>query len=537
MPLYLADASAPTLPIGATELYLAGHVPTAAQSPDATPPDQLWVGRRVVIDAPGDDGARRRVAVTVTATEATTDALTGAEITRVAWADAEALVCGLPIAGTTLRANLVPAIAGETAEETFVIGRDAPLPPGGPGAGRAVERQGPLNELTAERTPTFLYALRATEARGLGWTTDPTRVLVPGTRPEVELEELDPATGAPLAEPRWWDWARTLIDAGPTDRAFTLDDGAWRRIIAFRRRGEDVVHEDYAGQTGFTVRFGDGEFGRIPDDGTLLRVRYRTGPGALANLGPDAVTGLVDPDGGASELAAWLDAVTNPFAITIGRDPEPNEVVRQLAPEAFRAIMFRAVRPEDYREIAERFAWVQRAGARTRWTGSWLSTFVTANPLGAGALAPAQRRALSDRMACVRQVGHDVAVVDPEYVDLDLEVVLCVAPSAFAGQVLERVGRTLAGPRRPGEPAAFFDDDHFTFGTPLRRADLEAAIQRVPGVLAVDELSLRARGLTDWRPFAELVLEVGADQVLRLENDPRRPGRGSLRVTAKGSAS
>ena len=91
-------------------------------------------------------------------------------------------------------------------------------------------------------------------------------------------------------------------------------------------------------------------------------------------------------------------------------------------------------------------------------------------------------------------------------------------------QVVEHVTRALAGPRRPGEPAAFFDEDRFTFGTLLRRADLEAAIQRVPGVLAVDEIRLRARGITDWHLFSELVLDVGKNRVIRLENDPRRPG-------------
>ena len=44
-----------------------------------------------------------------------------------------------------------------------------------------------------------------------------------------------------------------------------------------------------------------------------------------------------------------------------------------VAPEAFRAVTYRAVRPEDYAEAAERLPWVQRAGATFRWTGSWLT--------------------------------------------------------------------------------------------------------------------------------------------------------------------
>ena len=116
----------------------------------------------------------------------------------------------------------------------------------------------------------------------------------------------------------------------------------------------------------------------------MFRVRYRTGPGTRANLPADTVTSLINPlDQTQRELASMLQAVTNPLPITSGVDPEPHEVIAQLAPEAFRALTFRAVRPEDYAEIAERLPWVQRAGARFRWTGSWLSMFVTADPLGA----------------------------------------------------------------------------------------------------------------------------------------------------------
>ena len=39
----------------------------------------------------------------------------------------------------------------------------------------------------------------------------------------------------------------------------------------------------------------------------------------------------------------------------------------------------------------------------------------------------------------------------------------------------------------------FFHPDNFTFGQPLRRSDLEAAVQSVPGVKGVEEIKLRVR--------------------------------------------
>ena len=133
-------------------------------------------------------------------------------------------------------------------------------------------------------------------------------------------------------------------------------------------------------------------------------------------------------------------------------------------------------------------------------------------------------------MDCVRQAGREVHVLDPVFVDIDLEIALCIEPGAYFGQVQERVIRALTGPARFGAPLPFFHPDNFTFGDPLYRAELEAAIHAVPGVLAVEEIKLRRRGQTDYEPFTATSIEVGSDRILRLRNDPRRPDQGSLRV-------
>jgi predicted phage baseplate assembly protein len=234
-----------------------------------------------------------------------------------------------------------------------------------------------------------------------------------------------------------------------------------------------------------------------------------------------------------ADLAGVLDAVTNPLPINGGVDPESSEVIKQLAPEAFRAVTFRAVRPEDYAEIAERLPFIQRAGARFRWTGSWLSAFVTADPLGAFQLSPGQRSELTNLMDCVRQAGREVFVRNPRFVNIDLEIRICVEPFAYAGQVKARVLEALLGRQGVRPTKGFFHPDNFTFGTPLQRAALEATIQEVSGVRGVEQMRIRARGITDWRNFDELVFEVRHDQIIRLENDLRFPERGSLRIITR----
>ena len=327
-----------------------------------------------------------------------------------------------------------------------------------------------------------------------------------------------------------WQYRETLLSSGPLDEHFTLDDGMWRQIISFpgyENFGDVFRYEDYATQAGMTVRFGDGEFGLIPAVGDRFQAIYRTGPGARANLPPETVNALTLPG---ESMTLPITGVRNPFAIRSGLDEEPAEVIKQLAPEAFRAVTYRAVRPEDYDEIAERLDWVQRAGTAFRWTGSYLTAFVTPDPLDAYRLSPERRTELEDLIDCVRQVGRCAFVSDPVFVDIDLVVEVCIEAGAFGGQVRARIVEALAGRKGLRPLKGFFDPENFTFGTPLRRSKLEAAVQAVPGVKAVERILIRARGKTEFVEWKTLTYEVGDDEIIRMQNDPRFPGRGTVRA-------
>jgi predicted phage baseplate assembly protein len=229
----------------------------------------------------------------------------------------------------------------------------------------------------------------------------------------------------------------------------------------------------------------------------------------------------------------FVTSLTNPLPVTGGEDSELPEEIRQLAPEAYRAITYRAVRPEDYGEAAERLPWVQRAGATRRWTGSWLTTFVTADPRGAVSVDKTEYEELSNQVDRFRQAGHEVHTIQPRYADIDLEITVCAEPDSYRGEVEARVLELLLG--RPGQPG-FFAPDNFTFGTPLLRSRLEATIQQVPGVRAVGAIRIRRRGFFDWRALVGPYLPLGDRVILRLENDPDHPSRGSLRLVMEGGA-
>ena len=84
------------------------------------------------------------------------------------------------------------------------------------------------------------------------------------------------------------------------------------------------------------------------------------------------------------------------------------------------------------------------------------------------------------------------------------------------------------------DSSGFFFADRFTFGTPLYRSRLEAAIQDVPGVAGVRAITYRQRGT--FAGFVDLpkIVALRAEQILRVDNDPSWPERGTIRVIAEG---
>jgi hypothetical protein len=222
--------------------------------------------------------------------------------------------------------------------------------------------------------------------------------------------------------------------------------------------------------------------------------------------------------------------------VTSGVDPESAAEIKLLTPEAYKSETFFAVRPEDYGAQAEKLDFVQRANGTFRWTGSWLSVMTAVDPVDAFELSPERREQVEALLHCRRQAGRDVIVKDPKFVNLDLAITICVSRDAFPGQVRVRVMEALFGKGGIRPRPGFFDPDNFTFGTPLRRSALEAAIAAVEGVDAVTGIEIRTHGVTSFRDFEELAFEVADDELIRVENTPLRPERGTVTLFTEGGA-
>lgn len=501
---YIWDDSQLCLRRGATEMWIEGNHPELE-------------GVQLLIDTapltPGDPPVREVVTIPTGGVKLEQDLLFAVSVTHLTWGSDQALAHDHDLSPdakgsprTTLAGNLVPATQGRTVSETFAI--DVP-PASAPRMPLALVRTG------ANGAPLYLYPLRGAP---LAWLAEDDADAVP--QPEVVLEQISPG---PHSGP--WIWHKRLLAAPRFTPAYTVEP---TRYAPIAQNSDRSWSYEYDGDEGASLRFGDGDFGEIPEKGAVFRVRYRVGGGVAGNVAADAVS-KVEPAG-----AAWINSVTNPFVAAGGSDEESDEQVRRRAPHAFRARQYRAVRPSDYNEAAETLSSVQQAGTVFRWTGSWLTVFTTADPVGRGSLSADQHLELANLLNRYRLAGYEAYAPTPRYAALDLIVSVCARTDAFRGDVEAGVLAQLGAGILPGSARAFFHVDNFTFGTPLERSMLAAAIQGVPGVAGVLSLQVRRRGVTPGYVEMLETLVVGRDEIIRVDNDPSRPEFGSLKVIVEG---
>jgi hypothetical protein len=312
-----------------------------------------------------------------------------------------------------------------------------------------------------------------------------------------------------------WLARRELLDSHPADRHFVAEvegDGSTR------------------------LRFGDGELGMRPEAWSSFTATYRVGNGAAGNVGAEALAHLAD--GTAVVNVGNLLLVRNPLPAAGGVEPETIEEVRQKAPFAFRT-QERAVTLEDYQDKTLLFPGLQNAAARYRWTGSWRTVFVTIDPLGGDATAPAAdlERRVRDHLERFRLAGYDLEVDGPRYVSLEIELHVCVKPGYFGADVQQALLEVFSNQVRPDDRLGLFHPDRFGFGQTVYLSPLYQAALEVDGVASVQAITFRRQG----KPDAGKALKDGRIllhrlEIARLDNDPSFPEHGTFRVTTGGES-
>lgn len=322
--------------------------------------------------------------------------------------------------------------------------------------------------------------------------------------PAVYLREVD--TGL------LWTAQRDLLDGDAFERAFVAEPE----------------------QDGFvTLRFGDGINGAVPRPGVRLAASYRLGGGTHGNVGAGAIAHVVSSDDA-------IRRVRNPLPARGGSDPEPLDRIRMDAPQAFRTQQ-RAVTEADYAAAAERHPSVQRAAATFRWTGSWLTVFITVDRRGGLPVHAAFEEELVAFLDRFSLAGYDLEIEPPQFVPVELAFTVCVAPGYVRADVKEALLAVFSNSIRADGSRGFFHPDEFTFGQPLHLSRIVAAAMAVPGVESVDTDDTPPRrnrfkryGEPSRGETAAGRIQPARLEILRLDNDPSVPENGRLELFMEG---
>jgi len=301
-----------------------------------------------------------------------------------------------------------------------------------------------------------------------------------------------------------WTAEQNLLASGPTDTNF---------VVEIESDGTALL------------RFGDNTNGLRPDSDTEFSASYRIGNGTAGNLGADTLLNCSD---------LRITNCTNPLAATGGTDPETAGEIRRRAPQAFMT-QERAITMPDYEAITERNTQVENAVATLRWTGSWYTVFITAEPKGAGNLTPALRKELKREVNRYRLAGQDIELGSPQYVSLQIALTICVDPAYFQSDVEKALKEVLGSQILPDGSKGLFYPDNFTFGQTVYLSPIYAAARKVAGVRSVVATVFQPQAVPPTSIFlSNGEIPLGPFQIARLDNDPSLPDHGQLKLVMQG---
>jgi hypothetical protein len=323
--------------------------------------------------------------------------------------------------------------------------------------------------------------------------------------PAIQLTSLSPTPGS---KPVSWTPEPDLLGSGPEDTEF-------------------VVEIDTNGTA--NLRFGDGANGKQPVAGDQYSAVYRVGNGSAGNVGANC---LVNVYAGVAATPNILGC-TNPLPASGGTDPETNAQICRRAPVAF-LTQERAITMQDYANVAESNSQVEDAAAQTRWTGSWYTVFVAAEPQGNAAMSKSLLKSVTRTVNEYRLAGEAVFVEPPQYIPLQIALTVCVDPETFALDVEQALLVVLGSCMLPNGQPAYFNPKNFELGQPVYLSPIYAAARTVQGVTRVTATVFEPQGQNSNIYLRQGYIPMGAFQVAMLANDPSLPANGRLTLKMQG---
>ena len=187
------------------------------------------------------------------------------------------------------------------------------------------------------------------------------------------------------------------------------------------------------------------------------------------------------------------------------------------------------------RNVAEANPQVEHAVATLRWTGSWYTVFIAAEPQSRRQLtqrlcksAANERRPLS-----AGRPGHSAGSRRTMSRSKSSSPSASI-PTTSSADVKQSLLQVLGSGMLPRRPAGYFHPDNFTFGQTVYLSPIYAAARTVAGVQSVTAHYIPAAGRAHYDLPATGEIPLGPFQVARLDNDPSLPDHGQLTLAMQG---
>ena len=280
------------------------------------------------------------------------------------------------------------------------------------------------------------------------------------------------------------------------------------------------------------LRFGNNINGQKPVENLSFNAVYRIGNGGQGNIAAGALAHLVSTDPAIS--VDTIKSVTNIVAATGGTEPEKIEEVKYRAPIAFRK-QERAVTTADYEEKAKAANKnIQRSAATTRWTGSWRTVFLAVDTFNEQLMNDGFISKLTNDLEKYRLAGQDIAIEQPDYVSLEIEIDICVSPGYSRSDIKAAILRQLSNRILPNGDTGLFHPDNFTFGQPVYLSKLYSVIHKQAGVTSVTIKKFQRQGINSTSALQSGKLNMGKTEIARLDNNPNAFENGILTLNMTG---
>ncbi len=276
------------------------------------------------------------------------------------------------------------------------------------------------------------------------------------------------------------------------------------------------------------LRFGDGNLGKAPLADSTMKASYRRGNGAAGNVGREAITHLLH-----SELVGKITQIYNPLAAQGGIDPEPIAEARLNAPQALR-IRQNCVTEADYVEVMQRHPEVQKAAAQLRWTGSWYTMFIAVDRYEGKPINQEFKEELHNYIEPFRLMGHDLEIVEPTFVPLDIVLEITIKEGYFQSSIRRTLEETFGNKDYQSGKRGFFHPDNLSFGQPVFLSRIIQQAMDIDGVYRAEVGRFQVWGQTPRDELNQGVIATDSLSIVQVDNNPYTPEYGLINFELEG---